>query len=228
MLMFYAEEEKNPWEAVSINPAPAVLSLFEDNPYGSFEEMFFEQTLCWEPYNRQKLLDYLSQDNHAGIDVRGWQPLYREGSLSRHPTANGIMLRVNPGYVASPGDLARGLRYLERWQKVLPRFFRGKATSDRRPSEFFLNQGLDPLPPCFGAYLGWYTLLEPRGYAQYFEPEDLRSTPAHRVEEHSDTTFAITAYPDPFDFESTEARHRIVEITRYLNERRKDRAASSG
>jgi hypothetical protein len=225
MLMFHAEEEKNPWEAAAINPAPAVLSLFEDNPFGSFDEMFFERTLHWEPYDRPKLLEYLAQDSEAGIDARSFQPLYREGSLSRHPTANGITLSVNPAYVSSPDDRARGLRYLERWRHVLPRFTKGGATADHRPGEFFLNQGLDPLPPCFGSYLGWYTLIDPRGYAPYFEPDDLRDTPAQRVEELPNAAFAITAYPDPFDFEGTEAHRRIVEITRYLNERRKDRPA---
>ena len=223
MLTFYAEEWNNPWEASAASPAPSVLSLFEDNPFGSFDEMFFEQTLRWEPYDRRALLDYLSQNPEAGIDVRSWQPLYREGSLARHPTANGVTLRVNPGYVSSPDELTRSLDYLERWGQALPRFSRGGATADRRPSEFFLNQGLFPLPPCFGSYLGWYTLLDPRGYAPYFEPEDLRRTPAHRVEERADDSFVITAYPDPFDFESEEANHHIVEITNYLNERRKDR-----
>lgn len=223
MLMFYAEEERNPWEAAPVNAAPAVLSLFEENPFGSFDEMFFEQTLQWEPYDREKLLDYLSRDSEAGIDTRGLQPLYREGSLSRHPTANGITLRVNPAYVSSPDNLDSGLGYLSRWRHVLPRFTKGGATADRRPGEFFLNQGLEPLPPCFGSYLGWYTLLDPRGYAPYFDPEDLRRTPAASVEELPNAAFAITAYPNPFDFESTEAHRRIVEITRYLNERRKDR-----
>jgi hypothetical protein len=223
--MFHAEEEKSPWEAAAINPAPAVLSLFEDNPFGSFDEMFFEESLHWEPYDRQKLLDYLSQDSEAGIDARGLQPFYREGSLSRHPTANGITLRVTPGYVSSPGDLARGLSYLERWKQVLPRFTKGGATADRRPGDFVLSQGLGPLPPCFGSYLGWYTLIDQRGYAPYFELEDLRDAPAQRVEELPDAAFAITAYPNPFDFESPEAHRRIVETTRYLNERRKDRPA---
>jgi hypothetical protein len=223
MLMFYAEEEKNPWEMAAINAAPAVVNLFEENPFGAFDEMFFEQTLEWEPYDREKLLDYLSQDSEAGIDTRGLHPLYREGSLSRHPTANGITLRVNPAYVSSPENLASGLGYLERWRHVLPRYTKGGATADRRPSEFFLNQGLEPLPPCFRPYLGWYTLLDPRGYAPYYEPEVLRLAPAARVEELPNDAFAITAYPNPFDFESPDAHRRIVELTRYLNERRKDR-----
>jgi len=58
-----------------------------------------------------------------------------------------------------------------------------------------------------------------------FDPEDLRGAPAHRVEELPNTAFAITAYADPFDFESTQAHDWIVEITRYLNARRKDRHA---
>lgn len=225
MLTLLAQELKNPWELAAVNPAPAVLSLFEDNPFASFDEMFFEQTLEWEPYERRKLLSDLTHNPEANIDARGWKPLYLEGSLARHATANTISLRINPGYLSPPDRLERALEYLGRWRQVLPRFARGKATADLRPGEFFLNQGLEPLPECFGSYLGWYTLISPRGYAPYFEPEDLRGIPAHRVEELPDAAFAITAYPAPLDFESAEAHRRIVDITRYLNERRSDRAA---
>lgn len=220
--MFHAEEEKNPWEDASRNPAPAVLSLLEDNPFGPFEEMFFEQTLRWEPYDRARLLEYVSENTEAGVDVRAHRPVYREASVSRHPSANGVTLRVNPAYVSSPAELTRALEYLERWRHALPRFTKGGATADRRPSEFFLNRGLRPLPPCFGSYLGWYTLMSPRAYEPYFDPEDLRRAPAHRVEGRDDGTIALTAYADPFDFESAETTRRIVELTQYLNGRRKD------
>ena len=77
------------------------------------------------------------------------------------------------------------------------------------------------LPDCFG-YVGWYHLLAPLGYEPFFEPEDLRHLPAHRVEERDDGTFAVTSYEDPFAYADAPARTRIVEMTDYLNERRKD------
>jgi hypothetical protein len=221
MLTLLAQELKNPWERSTVNPASSVLSLFEDNPFGRFDEMFFEQTLEWEPYDRVKLLDDLTNNPESNIDTRGSKPHYIEGSLARHATANTFQLRLNPEYVATPDKLERALEYLSRWQQVLPKFNRGKATADRRPSEFFLNQGLEPLPDPFGSFLGWHTLLTPASYEPYFTTEDLLKTPAHRVEELPDKSFAITAYPDPFAFESPEAHRRIVEVTNYLNQHRK-------
>jgi hypothetical protein len=222
MLALFAEEVKNPWEQAAVNPAPTVLGLFEDNPFASFDEMFFEQTLEWEPYQRNKLLADLTSNPESSIDTRGWKPHYLEGSLARHPTGNNVQLRITPDYLTTPASLDKTLEYLGRWQKALPRFTRAKATADLRPSEYFLNQGLKPLPACFGSYLGWYTLISQPGYAPYFDLKDLLNTPAQRIEELPDGAVAITAYPDPFDFESREAHRRIVEITRYLNERRKD------
>jgi hypothetical protein len=222
MLALFAEEIKNPWEQAANNPASVVLGLFEDNPFASFEEMFFEQTLKWEPYDHNKLLADLTSNPNAGIDTRGSKPHYLEGSLSRHPTGNNVQLRTNPAYVATPERLEKALEYLRDWQNALSRFNRGGATADRRPSEYFFNQGLKPLPECFGSYLGWYTLISQSGYAPYFDLKDLLNTPAHRVEELPDSAVAITAYPDPFDFESRDAHRRIVEITHYLNDRRKD------
>jgi hypothetical protein len=222
MLALFAEEIKNPWEHAAVNPAPTVLRLFEDNPFASFDEMFFEQTLAWEPYEHNKLLADLTRNPDAGIDTRGWKPRYLEGSLSRHPTGNNVQLRINPAYVATPERLEKALEYLRSWQQALPRFNRAGATADRRPSEYFLDQGFYPLPACFGSYLGWYTLISQPGYAPYFDLKDLLNTPAHHVEELPGAAVAITAYPDPFDFESPDAHRRIVEVTRYLNERRRD------
>ncbi|HEX5707337.1 MAG TPA: hypothetical protein VFX96_08575 [Pyrinomonadaceae bacterium] len=221
LLMLFAQEQNNPWESAPANPAPQVLSLFEDNPFGRFAEMFFEQTLEWEPYARPKLLDYLAADPKAGVEARGHDPAYFQGSLARHPTANGVTFRLNPGHVSSPEALARALEYLGRWQSALPRFTRASATADLRPSEFFLNRGIEFLPECFGSHVAWYTLIAPRAYAPFFDAEDLRGVPAHRVEERDDGSFALTAYPDPFDFEGAEATRRIKEVTDYLNARRK-------
>src|SRR5918998_509340 len=98
LLTLFAQEQKNPWESAAANPAPSVVTLFESNPFGRFGEMFFEQTLEWEPYDRDKLLDYLAGDPRAGIEARGQEPFYFQGSLARHPTANGVTFRLNPGY----------------------------------------------------------------------------------------------------------------------------------
>ncbi|HKE56268.1 MAG TPA: hypothetical protein VKB46_06195 [Pyrinomonadaceae bacterium] len=221
--MLMAQELKNPWEDVAVNPASSVLALFEDNPFGSFEEMFFEQKLEWEPYERTKLLEDLSNNPASSFDVRGRKQHYFEGSIARHQSANTVSFKINPDYLATPDGIERALAYLGRWLKVLPRFTRGKATADLRPSEYFFNQGLEPLPEPFGSFLGWYTLMSRRGYEPYFALEDLLKTPAHRVEELPDAAVAITAYPDPFNFESTESHRKIVELTHFLNERRKDR-----
>lgn len=219
--MLFAQEEKNPWESASPSPAPQVLSLFEDNPFGRFGEMFFEQTLAWEPYDRAKLLDYLADDPRAGVEARGQEPAYFQGSLARHPTANGVAFRLNPAHVSEPDGLARVVSYLARWQTALPNFTRASATADQRPSEFFLNRGIKFLPACFGSHVAWHTLIAPRAYAGFFDAEDLRRVPAHRVEEREDGSFAITAYPDPFAFDTPEADRRILEITAHLNERNK-------
>lgn len=221
LLTLFAQEQKNPWESATPNPAPAVLKLFESNPFGRFGEMLFERTLEWEAYDGEKLLDYLAGDPRAGVEARGYDPAYFQGSLARHPTANGVTFRLNPAYVSAPEGLARAVEYLGRWSSALPRFALAAATADLRPSEFFLNRGMKFLPRCFGSHVAWYTLIPPRAYEPSFDAEDLRQAPAHRVEEFADGTFAITAYPDPFDFESPEADRRIRELNAYLNERQK-------
>jgi hypothetical protein len=223
MLMLMAQELKNPWEEAAVNPAPSVLALLEDNPFGSFDEMFLEQKLEWEPFDRRLLLDDLTNNPKSNFDVRGQKPYYIQGSIARHPLANTVTFRINPDYLSTPEGLDRALAYLGRWQHVLPRFTRGKATADERPSEYFFNLGLEPLPDPFGSFLGWHTLMSRRGYEAYFDLEDLLRTPAHRVEELADAAVAITAYPDPFNFESAESHRKILELTQYLNERRKDR-----
>ena len=46
--------------------------------------------------------------------------------------------------------------------------------------DFYVAHDLAFLPECFD-YIGWYHLVSPLGYGDYFEPEDLRTLPAHAV-----------------------------------------------
>ena len=104
---------------------------------------------------------------------------------------------------------------------MLPRFARGGASADDTVHDFYVAHDLAFLPDCFG-YIGWYHLVSPLGYGDYFDPEDLRTLPAHDVKELPGGWFAITSYPDPLGFADEQTRRKIVELTEHLNARRKD------
>src|SRR5215510_92731 len=114
MLLLMAQELKNPWEDAAVNPAPSVLALFQDNPFGPFDEMFLEQRLEWEPYDRAKLLEDLKNKPGSSFDVHGRKPHYFEGSIARHRTANTVNFKINPDYLATPNGIDRTLAYLGR------------------------------------------------------------------------------------------------------------------
>jgi hypothetical protein len=221
--ILYAQEEANPWGADARETAERVLSLFEDNPFAPLAEADLKLTLKFEPYDHRRVLDELAHNPEAGIAVRTTSPFYLDGGLSRHPVQNGVSFGGDPEYLRRDGAPAAAAEYVKRWRQTLPAFDHAALSADDRENVFFFDDlDLEPLPNCFGNFLGWYHVISPRGYAASLDAETLRRTPAHKVEELPDGAFAITTYPDPLDFAGAEATRRIVEITNYLNERRKD------
>jgi hypothetical protein len=179
--------------------------------------------LKYEPYDRRRVLEELTRNPEAGIVARASSPFYLDGGLSRHPIQNSIRVGGDPEYLRREGALAAAAEYMKRWRQALPAFGQSGLSADDRENVFFFDDlNLEPLPDCFGNFLGWYHVISPRGYAPSFDAETLRRTPAHKVEELPDGSFAITSYPDPLDFAAEDSTRRIVEITNYLNERRKD------
>lgn len=221
--ILYAQEEANPWGAGARETAERVLGLFEENPFAPFAEADLKLALKFEPYDHGRVLDELARNPEAGIAVRSTSPFYLDGGLSRHAVQNGVSFGGDPEYLRRDGATAAATEYLRRWRQTLPAFDRAALSADDRENVFFFDElELEPLPDCFGNFLGWHHVISPRGYARSFDAETLRRTPAHKVEELPDGAFAITAYPDPLDFAAEDSTRRIVEITKYLNERRKD------
>lgn len=219
MFAIYARENESPWRAGGTDAALALETL-EANPFAPFEEMLLDVESEWEPYDRARALRALAEEQ-SSVAFRAASPFPLRASVFRHPLYNLLQIEVADDYLNADDARAASLEFTEKLARALPNFAYGGASADMTVHDFYVSRDMAFLPDCF-AYVGWYHLLAPRGYEPYFEPEDLRNLPAHRVEERDDGTFAVTSYEDPFRYADASARARIVEMTDYLNERRKD------
>jgi hypothetical protein len=220
MLSIYAQENENKWEAGS-SPLPRILTLLEENPFAPLQEMQLKDDAPWQKYDHQKVIREMNHDRQSSMGFRTTSPYPLEGSISLHSSRNLIQLRVDDQYLKAPDAIAKALEYTNRLGSALPNFFCGGASADLNVHDFYVERDLPFLPECFN-YVDWYHIIHPRGYEPYFEADDMRKIPAYRVEELSDRSFAIMSYPDPLEFAGEEAKKRVVDITNYLNERRKD------
>lgn len=226
MLAIYAQENDNPWPAGG-GDAERALACLEGNPFTRFREMRFEVGPPWEPYDRGRAALYLDRNPEALLGLRANDWPEGEASVSRHPTRNLLQLRVADERLRAPGAEAEVVRFVERLARALPRFAYGGATVDLGVHDFYVARGLDLLPDCFDSYVGWYHLLSPLGYQDYFDAKDLRTLPAHEVREMPGGWFAITSYPDPHGFADESVTRKIVEMTEHLNDRLKDSGETS-
>jgi hypothetical protein len=220
MFAIYARENESPWRAGGTD-AERALETLEANPFAPFEEMLLDDDMDWRPFDRALALRALAAREESAVAFRASRPFPLRASVFRHPLYNLLQLEVADEYVKEPGALAAAVEFTEKLARTPQAFSYGGASADMTVHDFYVSRDMAFLPDCFG-YVGWYHLLAPRGYEPFFEPEDLRHLPAHRVEERDDGTFAIASYEDPFKYEDAAARARIVEMTDYLNERRKD------
>lgn len=220
MFAIYAREDENPWRAGG-GEAALALETLEANPFAPFEEMLLDDEMDWAPFDRARALRALAAREESAVAFRASRPFPLRASIFRHNLYNLLQIEVADEYVKEPGALAAAVELTEKLARILRAFSYGGASADLTVHDFYVSRDMAFLPDCFG-YVGWYHLLAPRGYEPFFEPEDLRGLPAHRVEEREDGVFAVTSYEDPFGFEDAAVRSRIVEMTDYLNERRKD------
>lgn len=220
MFAIYAREDENPWRAGGGEAARALETL-ESNPFAPFEEMLLDDEMDWQPFDRERALRSLAAREESAVAFRASRPFYLRASVFHHPLYNLLQIEVADEYLKDSDALASAVEFAEKLARTLPAFSYGGASADTTVHDFYVSRDMAFLPDCFG-YVGWYHLLAPRGYEPYFEPEDLRHLPAHRVEERDDGTFAVTSYEDPFKYDDASARARVVEMTDYLNQRRKD------
>lgn len=219
MFSIYAQEDESPWRAGGGDAARALETL-EGNPFAPFEEMRLDVESEWEPYDRARALRALEAER-SSVAFRSVRPFALRASIFRSPLYNLLQLEVADEYLKESGALDKAVDFTGRLARTLPAFSYGGATADHTIHDFYVSRDMAFLPDCF-SYVGWYHLVAPRGYEPYFEPEDLRALPAHRVEERDGGAFAVTSYPDPFEFEDAAARSRVIEMTDYLNDRRRD------
>jgi hypothetical protein len=152
---------------------------------------------------------------------------YLDAFLIQHPTECGSGINFSEEYVKGRVELERIANYVQQWRKILPAFLWAQAGADDRENEFWMDVAKTspfvwPLSDCFGSRLGWYHLMSPRGYQEYFKREDLLATPAFRVEELDDGCIAIQSYEHPLAFADESVTRDIIAITTYLNQRRLD------
>jgi hypothetical protein len=219
MFAIYAQEKESPWHAGG-DEAERALDTLEHNPYAPFEEMQLAVELPWEPYDRVRALKALEEEQ-SSVAFRAGQPFSLRASIFRHPFYNLLQIEVADEYLSGEDAPAAAAEYTVELARALPAFAYGGASADLNVPDFYVARDLAFLPDCF-SYIGWYHLVSPLGYADYFDPEDLRALPSHDLKELSLGWFAITSYADPFQFADEASRLKIVELTEYLNERRKD------
>lgn len=221
--IFGAREEDAPWQIEAPRLALKALSMVEENPFCKMEEMDFDYLEKWRKYDRAQALRELISNSDAGLTFRGFEPYYLSFALARHDWYNVISCHADLQYLKNSKMPAETIDFLKKWLDIFPKFYRAEASADNRDNDYFLDElEILRLPRCFSPWLCWYQIVHPRVYHEFFEPEDLRDAPFYKIEELSDGALGLTAYEHPLEFATAENTRRIVEITNYLNDRRKD------
>lgn len=211
-------ETKSPWYKIKPSPARDVINLIVANPFMRFSAVQYEYED--EPFDLQILLEETRNPN-ATICLKDDD--YSEAIINLSFWRNSFSLRINQKNLPEFDLEAKTIDYLKEWRGVLPNFAWCVASADDRDEDFWNDVAqVQPLPDCFGSHLGWYHVISPLGYKNYFKRDDLLKTPALKVEELNNRSIVIQSYENPFDFAMDETTERLVEATNYLNEKRLD------
>lgn len=224
LFSLYASEKNNSWEMLPENPADEVLRMLENNPFACLTDQIADVQYNHVRLDRAKILAELTRplgdEDLISVRMSADDPMAVEAIISRSDSDNNITLMMNAEDLSKLGKLESVTSYMQEWRFVLPAFFSSSASADDRENDFFYDELALPLvPECIGNTVGWYHVLSPLGYQDYFKREDLINAPAYKVEELTDKTICLMTYPHPLEFASEESTERISKLTKYLYER---------
>jgi hypothetical protein len=206
-------------ESVEVTMFEAILQTLAANPFSAIQEMDLNRAKKWKSFEQTAAVAGLAQSSTAVLHLRGAN---LKASVSCSPLSNVIILDLADEDFTKV-DETTIKTFARNMAQTLPAFSNAGIDADPVPDDFYAAQKLRQLPDSLNWCLKWYTLVSPRGYAKYFERADLLATPAKTVTELDNAWIEMVAYANPFAFANFTTRQRIIEITNYLNDKRKDK-----
>jgi hypothetical protein len=219
LIKIILQELDNPWTGES--PLQEIISLIDQNSFVNFQEMEFDVTLNWVPYDIKKAIQTLKRRKKVSTEFRTQEPFPFSFTLSKNPLQNTITLDIHENFLKEVG-IEPVTKIIIQLAKCFPRFHWGVASVDDDISEFYDSQDLPHVPECFKYFVSWLHIVSPLGYEKYFNREDFLGVPAYEVLEWDNGIIQIMTFENPLAFGIAENRQRVIDVTHYLNERRKD------
>lgn len=222
MLTCYALEKENQWGSRTGLFLSAALKIMEENPFANFSQMDIGASLQVEPYQRDKLLNELNEGKAEMVTLETQAPFPLNGSIVLSEAYNLLQVKADEKYFQNRNNITSVVGLLERMRKALPHFCWGCVDAYADILEFYRENQLPSLPECFGYQLSWFHIISPAGFSPYYEYQDLLKIPAHKIAALPQDNIAITVYENAFDYKNAAAQQQIIEVTRYLNDCRKN------
>ena len=234
MAHLYVIEENRPWELSSskVSPAAELLTKLETNPFVHFDKMKLDSASRTKPaeyqaYNYAKALANLVRHQDGSVALHAEQSVPLKATLNRGEWRNTVMLATANKNLSKLGH-SQISSYLVELAALFPHFGFAEVQTDGEIAEFYDENDLNFVPPCFGDFLSWYHLISPLAYEPYLSREEMLSIPAYRVQEVGDAGWIeLVMYEDPLSYASPQTRECIIELTNYINERRHDWTANA-
>lgn len=214
--------------ATSNWPVPEIQQLIATlvaNPFAPILEMDLGRFEAWGPLNEELAAYYMGNPGpliEIGLrsSLRNALPLVFV-NLQRADERKGMLIHIRENLMTVNIDQTL-LPFIRKLPSFLSQTSRIIAETDTlNIRNMYQSHQLSELPPCFGFFLAWYTLLSPTAYSPFYTKEALLAAPAYVVRELPGEYVEIIAYADPSHSTTAEAEQQLVTLTRYLATRQK-------
>lgn len=196
-------------------PDPMLVPLLEANPFGTFTELSWDRGDTWRPYQREVLVEALSNTGDVWAQLRSADGQV-ETWLARSWFDNNFKMFARDEARVRATDPEDILRLLRDVAACLPWLLHASADAAPNPRDFWDAHHLPNLADTFGYVLSWAHLVAPRSYGEYYTPDALLQAPAYRVRELDNQRIELVTYAHPLDYDTLEAQARIIDVTTYL------------
>lgn len=216
-------ELNNTWGLKTEFLLRSLLRVFEQNQFARLTKMELNNSLRYESYQPTKIIETILERGEGQIYLQADSSSSVSGSISITPQSNVLQLRIDEKFLTNKDSGIKAIAFLMQIKAILPLFYKARINAFDDIADFYLKHRLMSLPVCFENYLGWFTLLSPLAYREFYALADLAAAPAYRTNVSAGNEIALTAYPKVLDFKSRSGSRKIIELSQFLDEKRRDR-----
>jgi hypothetical protein len=228
---FSMSEKNNPLDK---ERGSLMYNFIVNNPFGKFEEMrikydnLLKDDYDFVPFDETVVSNNILSSPQCYIILRSevagpyGEPKF-EVMFSKSNERNFFSIMIDREDFVRKAGVEKIEQYIRSITPLFTKLDRGSCAKAINFVSFYHELKIEQLSPAFSYFVQWIHIIGPGTFEHpnenIYKREDLLNAPAYSIEEWDNGFIFMKGYEDPFEYNTSENRERIIRLNAYLDEK---------